>query len=882
MNRPGGEKDFDGIEDGATGTAPRPAKGSRPSRPSSTAAPGSAPAVEGDLPPGTVVASRYRIAGLIGEGGMGRVFRADDMLLGIQVALKFLPDSLKDDPDRLARFYGEVRIAREISHPNVCRVHDIGEVDGTPFLSMEYVDGDSLASLLRRAGRMSGDRAAEVARQICAGLAAAHSKGVLHRDLKPDNVIIDGRGKVRLADFGLAAWSGGVSKGDVRSGTPAYMSPEQIEGREVTTASDIYSLGLVLYEIFTGKRAFDAKNAAEYSKAHREETPSRPSAHVTDINPAVEEIVLQCLEKDPASRPSSALAVAATLPGGDALAQALAAGEVPSAALLATAKGHERIAPKYAYGAAALVVVAFLVAPRFGIEDRFLKGVPMEKPPAVLEFDAKNILKAFGYAAGADSASGYDVDDDYTARRIEELSPERGHVRDGWPVVLRYWYRESPRTIEPWNLSMRVSMGNPPMMLGGMTRTIVDTRGRLVSFDATPPSTEGPAAPSPVPWDALFKAAGLDRSRFTEDTPTWTPPVHSDARASWKGTSAEWPELAVRIEAASYRGKPVYFRTLYPWTRPERAGIQLISRGQRIANGIYFSIFAGILAGAFIFAAKNLRAGQGDQKGGLRLALAVMLFDLGSWLSNAHLLSDPIGQIVVFLRAIGSALLIGAITFMFYLALEPDVRRRSPDLIVGWTRFIWGRWGDPRVGRDMLIGIAAASAIAILVRIIVPLAEASGTPPGAVSFFNVDFVKGVKGALAQILTVHQQAPALSMGITVVFLLLERLLRTRTRAAAALLLILAIPNALQQGTTAVAGLIFAFSLMWIPVLALLRGGMLAFAALNTFVILLVDTPLTSEFSHWTFPPTFVTGLVLAAWTYVALRSVDAFGAKATSA
>lgn len=874
MTRQGGP-DQDDLEGHATGTAPRPQKTSRPG---ARTAPGSAPAVEGDLPPGTVIASRYRIAGLIGEGGMGRVFRADDLLLGIQVALKFLPESLKDDPDRLARFYGEVRIAREISHPNVCRVHDIGEVDGTPFLSMEYVDGDSLASLLRRAGRMSGERASEVARQICAGLAAAHNKGVLHRDLKPDNIIIDARGKVRLADFGLAAWSGGVERGDVRSGTPAYMSPEQIEGREVTTASDIYSLGLVLYEIFTGKRAFEGKSAAEYSRAHREEAPGRPSAHVTDLNPVIEEIVLQCLEKDPASRPASALSVAAALPGGDALAQALAAGEVPSAALLATAKGHDHVAPKLAYGVVGLLALAFFLVPRVSIESRFLRGVPMDKPPAVLEFDAKAHLKSFGYGGGADWASGYDVDDDYVVRPLEELSKERDQVRAGWPVVLRYWYRESPRGMEPWSPTGGVSMGNPPLLLAGMTRTIVDTRGRLVSFDATPPSTEEPAEPKAAPWEALFAAAGLDRSRFSETTPQWNPPVHTDARAAWKGSSSEWPELQVRVEAASYRGQPVYFRIVYPWTNPERSGIQLMSQGQRIANGIYFSLFVGILVVAGYFAWRNFAAGQGDQRGGLRLALAVMLIDLAAWLLNAHVLSNPISQIVFVLRAMGGSLLIGAITFMFYLALEPDVRRRSPDLIMGWTRFIWGRWRDPRVGRDLLIGLAAAATTALIVPLLVAIAEAMGTPQGSVTFMNVDFVRTLSGALARVFSTYQQAPALAMGVTVVFLLLERLLKRRALAATALLILLAIPNGLQQGTSLVAGMALAFFIMTLPVLAFVKGGMLAFAAFITTAILLLDVPLTSDFSHWTAPPTFVVGLVLAGWAYVALRSVGAIGDK----
>ena len=147
--------------------------------------------------------------------------------LGQPVALKLLPEALRHDPVRLAQFHNEVRTARQVSHPNVCRVYDIGEADGLLYLSMEYVDGEDLASSLRRIGRFPEDKAADIARQLCAGLAAAHQRGVVHRDLKPANVMLDGAGRVRVMDFGLAA-IGRVE--DVRAGTPAYMAPEQLLG----------------------------------------------------------------------------------------------------------------------------------------------------------------------------------------------------------------------------------------------------------------------------------------------------------------------------------------------------------------------------------------------------------------------------------------------------------------------------------------------------------------------------------------------------------------------------------------------------------------------------------------------------------------------------
>jgi serine/threonine protein kinase len=266
---------------------------------------------EGRFLPGALLAGRYRIVALLGRGGMGEVYRAHDLTLGQEVALKFLPEVAARNPAALARFYNEVRIARQVSHANVCRVYDLGEVDGQPYLSMEYVDGEDLGSLLRRIGRLPSDKAVEIARQLCAGLAAAHAKGVLHRDLKPANVMLNGRGHVVVTDFGLAALADEIPGEEIRNGTPAYMAPEQLAGREVTVQSDIYSLGLVLYEIFTGKRAFEASTLAELVRLHSETTPVSPSTLVKELDPAVESAILRCLDPEPSNRPSSALAVAA-------------------------------------------------------------------------------------------------------------------------------------------------------------------------------------------------------------------------------------------------------------------------------------------------------------------------------------------------------------------------------------------------------------------------------------------------------------------------------------------------------------------------------------------------------------------------------------------
>src|SRR2546426_109111 len=306
----------------------------------------SSPSLDGGgFAPGAILGERFRIIGLVGRGGMGEVYRADDLKLGQTVALKFLPESLASDPAWVERFYAEVRHARQVSHPNVCRVYDVGEIEGRHFLSMAYVDGEDLASLLRRIGRLPPDKAVEIARELCAGLAAAHDKGVLHRDLKPSNVMIDGRGRAKITDFGLAVGVEDDKGGAEVSGTPAYMAPEQLSGKGASIQSDIYALGLVLYEIFTGRKPFEAATLADWRRRHSEDQPTAPSTVTPGLDPAVERVILRCLEKDPKARPRSVAAVAAALPGDDPLAAAIAAGETPSPEMVAAAGSDEGMEP---------------------------------------------------------------------------------------------------------------------------------------------------------------------------------------------------------------------------------------------------------------------------------------------------------------------------------------------------------------------------------------------------------------------------------------------------------------------------------------------------------------------------------------------------------
>jgi len=491
--------------------------------------------------PGTMLEGRYRIHGMLGRGGMGEVYRADDLKLGQPVALKFLPQGL-DDGDRLSRFLNEVKLARQVSHPNVCRVYDIGEVRspsgtgrGQQFLSMEYVDGEDLGSLLRRIGHLPTDKASQIARQICAGLQAAHEQGILHRDLKPANVMIDGQGRAKITDFGLAGLEEAIPDADLQSGTPAYMAPEQIRGEEVTVKSDIYALGLVLYEIFTGKRAFDAKTPADLRRAQTETTPTDPSTLVPGMDPAAESVILRCIEKSPAGRPASALAVAAALPGGDPLAAALAAGETPSPEIVAEAGGAGRMSPAFVGACLALIVVTGIVTTKLNSRTNMIGYLSIEKPPQVLADRAQEIVRALGYdEPPLDSDYHFDSGSQYlTHLSVEDQSATRWEaLRINQPAPILFDYRQSPRWLVSDSASGMVMGDNPPPDVSGMVRVQLDAEGRLVNLWAVPPEVDESDDPPPgVDWSSLLVAAGYDSAELTSVEATWLPPDYADQRA---------------------------------------------------------------------------------------------------------------------------------------------------------------------------------------------------------------------------------------------------------------------------------------------------------------------------------------------------------------
>jgi serine/threonine protein kinase len=827
----------------------------------------------GRFEPGTLLGGRYRIVERVGRGGMGEVYRADDLKLGQPVALKFLPPDVDRDPARLTQLHTEVRMARQVSHPNVCRVYDIDEVDGATFLSMEYVDGEDMASLLRRIGRFPEDRALEIARQVCAGLAAAHERDVIHRDLKPANVMLDGTGRVRITDFGLAGASGEA----LRAGTPAYMAPEQLSGGDVTARSDIYSLGLVLYEIFTGQRALDGKNLAELIHQREQSGILPPTTVVKTLDPKIEAAIMRCLKPQVGERPASALAVAAALPGGDPLAAALAAGETPSPDLVAAAGHSDALNP--AVGLALVVaIVAGLVA-YTAMADRQLlySRVPMQRSLDSLDDRAREISAALGYPnRPADTARGIRIDNEYL-RHISKTDRSENRwdvLASGAKGVMEFWQRSSPEMLVPLEGNWSPGFYDPPMAIPGMTRTVLDDAGRLLEFEAVPPRGDAPPTAGTVakaePWPALFAAASLPMAQFQPVEPIWLPRVYASQRAAWEGPLGEGSAMKVRVEAAAHRGLPVYFKITGPWSPPPvttQATSTTSPRFWQVAANVLGSI---LFLATVLLARGNLRAGRGDRRGAGRIFFFTMAVWAAAWLIGARHYSTFQIEDDRFFEFLAHALLNTAVAWLLYIALEPYVRRFSPGILISWTRVLSGQIADPRVGRDVLVGVTVGVFVALVglsYSWVVPMLL--GGPPWTPRATNLQFLLGARSAVGTLLRMIPNALQNAMFVAVAFGFGRALLRSVWGGglfAAALLSIFVLGESSSENFLMTLAFVAAFVL---PMVAtLLYAGLL-----STAIAFLVNQSINNS------PMTFDPSLPHAAgafWTMLLVVALAAFG------
>ncbi len=261
-----------------------------------------------ELTTGSTFAGKYQIIEELGKGGMGRVYKALDTQVNEKVALKLIKPEIALDGETIERFRNELKLARKIRHKNVCRMFDLNTSEGTYYITMEYVPGQDLKGLIRQSGRLTVETAVSIARQVCDGLEEAHALGIVHRDLKPGNIMIDRDGHARIMDFGIARSlkAKGITGAGVMIGTPEYMSPEQVEGKEVDERSDIYSLGIILYEMVAGRVPFEGDTPFTVGVKHKSEVPKPPKELNAQIPEDLNRVILKCLEKDKGKRYQSA------------------------------------------------------------------------------------------------------------------------------------------------------------------------------------------------------------------------------------------------------------------------------------------------------------------------------------------------------------------------------------------------------------------------------------------------------------------------------------------------------------------------------------------------------------------------------------------------
>ncbi len=832
---------------------------------------------------GTILADRYRIVGLLGKGGMGEVYRADDLKLAQPVALKFLPDHLLSDDAALARFHREVRVARQVSHKNVCRVYDIGEVAGRHFLSMEFIKGEELSSLMRRIGRLPLDKALQLARQLCAGLAAAHEVGFLHRDLKPANVMIDSDGNAKILDFGLGGLAEEFNADEIRAGTPAYMSPEQIEGDEQTVQSDIYSLGLVLYELFTGKRAFEAPSLKELIQLRRSNSsPTTPTSIVKDLDPLIEKVIDRCIKKHPADRPASALHVAAALPGGDPIAAALAAGETPSPEMVAAAPMEGVLKPVIAISLLAAFLIMLGMSSWLSKYAFVYRQAPLRQSPEVFRARAQEVITRLGYNEPVvDSADGMVVRVDYLDYiAATDQSPNRWEkLRTQKPGPYRFWYRDSPRYFATDDGEIKPDM--PALDVSGMNTLYLDLDGRLHWFVHVPPQREPAAsvAPKPIDWSILFREAGFDMATFRSVPSTWVPLHAHDERAAWEGADPLRPDQQIHVEAAAFQGKPVYFETIYPWDQPTRQAQAAQGGTERVFIFSVIAVFLIALVGSALIARHNLRLGRGDVVGAVRIAFVYFTLRMLYWIFEPHHNGSVEAEFGLLLYSLALATFAAFYLWLLYIALEPFLRRRWPHRIISWSRLLRGEFRDPLVGRDILIGVVSGGFLILIWMLSWAVLHWLGRPIGVIT--NDGAVLLGSHFFHRLVSQVTSGLFLSLIMFFLLLLLVIILRKEWVALTVLGLITMIFGFLVAGGR-LTGLHIAALSALVLIFLLYRYGLLTLCAAVFVLHLWVFFPITSDLRAW-YAIDFVIGgglcVALAAYAcYTSLAGQSVFGGR----
>ena len=798
--------------------------------------------------PGHIFAGRYRIVSLLGRGAMGEVYRADDLRLEQAVALKLLATPAGYGDHATERFVREVRLARAVAHPNVCRVYDIGDADGRHYLSMEYVDGETLASLLRRIGRLPREKALDIARQLCAGIAAAHDQRVLHRDLKPANIMVDGRGQIRIMDFGIAVPSDETSTRE-SAGTPGYMAPEQLTGARLSERTDVYAIGLVLYELFAGHPFHSGGSLLGDDR--------RPPFPELDADVAA--VVARCLESDPAKRPPSALAIAKALP------QSREPSLTESGGVFGDAITH--VIPTGAlHPAAAWIMLAAALAGTLAIASRAsiatVTPSDLPKPPEVLAARSAEIL--------GKAASGV-VQRDREFWFLLDAS-----VSGGRPPI-RFAYRESPRDLIPRNLFHLVTEDDPPLDVAGMANVVLDPGGRLVRFSRIADSAARGRATGAIDWQAWFADAGLNEADFVAVDSKQTLPVPHDRALLWERRSAE-PVL--QVAAATLDGAPVFFEVTDSVSARATPRNMLASGRPAFSEAVLWAFIVAAFAAAAALARRNLRRGEGDRASARKMCIFVACCGVLFAMFRAHHVPSEIDELTFLLGVSGWVLVWTAFCWLTYLAIEPPMRRLWPVTLISLTRLLDGRVRDPLVGRDVLVGLLAGI---VFVAVLFLRFQFFHRAPEILLAPALESVKSARHVAAALALQTSDVWQFMLGGMLFLVLLYSIVGSRWIAA---LLWVVLVTPVSTGAPLAGGdslgwdLLFGVVLGLFGLMIMIRFGILAAVVMLIYERLFTRLPITLDLSAWYFESSLaVLSLVFALAVYgfiVALGDRAAFG------
>lgn len=785
-----------------------------------------APASLPQFVPGTAIADRYRIVSLLGRGSMGEVYRADDLKLGVPVAMKFVAVH-KGSPEH-ETFIDEVRVGRRLAHPNICRLHDISEVDDRVFITMEFIDGEDLASLLRRIGRLPVEKAISLARDLCAGLGAAHDLGIIHRDLKPSNVLVDGRGCARIVDFGLAQAVDERIR-FAQAGTPAYMAPEQISGAPATPRTDVYALGLILYEIFTGRKACG-------DPLHPHIVP--PSELVPDIGAQVERLILRCLDRDPAARPPTASAVLESLPGLDPIEARLVTGETPTAGMVAAARHKGQLRPATAW----LMLFAAAVTTATGTM-LLSRSRPPLLAPEVMADRARAVLRT----AGAD-IRGSDAASNYFRGEEESMNLIVRNVDSTSRHLVTYVHRTSPGELRP--AGRIVTASDPPLERPGMTYVRLDEEGRLLDLLIVPSGLRRPSN-TQANWFSVVGHTGVDPESLVEVEALRYAPIDVDEHRAWRVPASE-----VRIEAASRAGQVVWLSTLDRRLPSDASG----ERFDRLTTGLSVAIIILLPIAAAFLARRNIRRGQGDRVGARRSATVYFAANTIAWSVASYHAGGLAAEFTAMTSILAYSLYGGAVLWLLYMAAEPYARRRWPRMLISWTRLISGRWTDPMVGRDVLIGCVAAGGAVLLAAVPYALGASATSETRLPMFHSALPLGSVRYAICYL--VFPLTLALLRGIAIIAeLLLLRAIAGKFATPLAVLLTAATIVDYFPGPAATR-IAMAILSSAIVIAVAIRFGTLSVVTMSYGVDVLTSLPLSLDVESWFFDQSVFAVLLLS--------------------